>query len=506
MAVGSTMKSPFEQWANQNGIQAPNLVIDEFDGERGVIARQTLSPSERVLAVPSNLALQVTTVEPCPSWADEAIWRSAPWYQRLALSMLHEEAQGSASSLSPWLAEIPKSFTTPIFWNEAELTLLGYAPVVASVASQRAEWDKLHEKLQGWGGSSCLSKRRDDLFRALSAVRSRSFSGPYARGNFRTSLVQLFVACTVAGAAAINGVDAEMSLNGFLAVMAYVISNDFVFSRFSNAKRYVLCPYIDMMNHAAARSATDVAYEYFSDKFAVVLDAATVPSGQQALICYGPRSNDALLQYYGFVESDNPHDEFVISREDFLIALADVTEVEPSNLRALADAKLPATFSFTRDGASGETLRAARLVLQPAEAAAASGRASLSVPSETSVNDALAAIADAQRVKLAALPSPFGTPQGFGAAAVTETPKKKQRGPKPKPAAAKVSHVVAEDATPALIAAFREEKQKVLSASVAAIQRRSADGARAGHFREPTDEIIAPEAASSAGLGMSRIS
>jgi len=295
MAVGSTMKSPFEQWANQNGIQAPNLVIDEFDGERGVIARQTLSPSERVLAVPSNLALQVTTVEPCPSWADEAIWRSAPWYQRLALSMLHEEAQGSASSLSPWLAEIPKSFTTPIFWNEAELTLLGYAPVVASVASQRAEWDKLHEKLQGWGGSSCLSKRRDDLFRALSAVRSRSFSGPYARGNFRTSLVQLFVACTVAGAAAINGVDAEMSLNGFLAVMAYVISNDFVFSRFSNAKRYVLCPYIDMMNHAAARSATDVAYEYFSDKFAVVLDAATVPSGQQALICYGPRSNDALL-------------------------------------------------------------------------------------------------------------------------------------------------------------------------------------------------------------------
>ena len=79
--------------------------------------------------------------------------------------------------------------------------------------------------------------------------------------------------------------------------------------------RYVLCPFIDMMNHASSRAATDVAYEYFTDNFAVVLDGQSVRSGTEAHICYGPQTNDALLQYYGFVEANNPHDTFQIEKE-----------------------------------------------------------------------------------------------------------------------------------------------------------------------------------------------
>jgi len=40
--------------------------------------------------------------------------------------------------------------------------------------------------------------------------------------------------------------------------------------------------------------------------------ADALPAGQQVYISYGDRSNDQLLQYYGFVEVDNPHDVYIM--------------------------------------------------------------------------------------------------------------------------------------------------------------------------------------------------
>ena len=34
--------------------------------------------------------------------------------------------------------------------------------------------------------------------------------------------------------------------------------------------------------------------------------------GEQVFISYGKQSNDSLLQYYGFVEPDIPHDTYVV--------------------------------------------------------------------------------------------------------------------------------------------------------------------------------------------------
>jgi len=41
-------------------------------------------------------------------------------------------------------------------------------------------------------------------------------------------------------------------------------------------------------------------------------DAGIVNKGNELFISYGARSNDQLLQYYGFVEEDNPHDVYVM--------------------------------------------------------------------------------------------------------------------------------------------------------------------------------------------------
>lgn len=39
---------------------------------------------------------------------------------------------------------------------------------------------------------------------------------------------------------------------------------------------------------------------------------ASFDAGDQAFVSYGPVSNDDLLQYYGFVERENPLDTYVL--------------------------------------------------------------------------------------------------------------------------------------------------------------------------------------------------
>ncbi len=54
-----------------------------------------------------------------------------------------------------------------------------------------------------------------------------------------------------------------------------------------------------------------MAFEYFRDRFSAEA-GDPVAAGQQAFITYGRQGNDRLLQFYGFVEADNPADTYVI--------------------------------------------------------------------------------------------------------------------------------------------------------------------------------------------------
>jgi len=68
-----------------------------------------------------------------------------------------------------------------------------------------------------------------------------------------------------------------------------------------------MCPLIDMFNHKAS-CTSEASFNYFSGKF----ELRTQPcrSGEQIFISYGKQSNDRLLQFYGFVETDNVHDSY----------------------------------------------------------------------------------------------------------------------------------------------------------------------------------------------------
>ncbi len=78
-------------------------------------------------------------------------------------------------------------------------------------------------------------------------------------------------------------------------------------------KRYALAPGIDLCNHRS-NAAADVSFEYFRERF-VVRSKEAVEKGEQLFISYGQRDNDKLLQYYGFVEDQNPNDVYVFGEE-----------------------------------------------------------------------------------------------------------------------------------------------------------------------------------------------
>lgn len=67
-----------------------------------------------------------------------------------------------------------------------------------------------------------------------------------------------------------------------------------------------------MANHVGVGATGNVAFEYFSDGFSLSAVEPGLTLGSEMYISYGPRNNDQLLQYYGFVEENNVHDVYIL--------------------------------------------------------------------------------------------------------------------------------------------------------------------------------------------------
>lgn len=70
-----------------------------------------------------------------------------------------------------------------------------------------------------------------------------------------------------------------------------------------------MAPMVDMMNHSC-EVKSDLSYDFFRDDY-IVVSSGDVEKGDQVMMNYGNQSNDTLLQFYGFVEEDNPNDVYV---------------------------------------------------------------------------------------------------------------------------------------------------------------------------------------------------
>lgn len=142
-------------------------------------------------------------------------------------------------------------------------------------------------------------------------INSRAFSGAYSGSAFNP----IPYATSVALVALYLGLGLgtiEQAANGAALVVCGSILKDFVLPKLLKKQKYVICPLIDMANHRGVGASGNVAFEYFSDGFSLSVLEPGVSQGSEMFIQYGPRNNDQLLQYYGFVENDNVHDVYIL--------------------------------------------------------------------------------------------------------------------------------------------------------------------------------------------------
>jgi hypothetical protein len=134
------------------------------------------------------------------------------------------------------------------------------------VKEQQRTWASLYEQVSK-AQLSLAPITQQELYWAMSCVRSRSFSGPYIGSTLSDrlrlgGLVGLLVLFnTLTGLA-----DLQQSLSAAIAVFVFNLMYELILSR--SLKQYAMCPVVDLLNHSGA-TASEVAYDYFADMYRV---------------------------------------------------------------------------------------------------------------------------------------------------------------------------------------------------------------------------------------------
>jgi len=305
----------FSEWSSGQGIQSDKLALAEFDGGlRGVAASAGVGAGETVISVPAASVLRViggNTRLPAKlqGYVTEQTWRDAEWWGQLALLLLWEKGTGREASSEPskftrWIDVLPQSMSTPLHWSEADIDELQYQPLVSKCIRQRTAWKVLFKQVQ----KDNAGIGQDEFYLACEMARSRAFSGPYVN---RLPKDQMFLTgLLVAVSTQLNILDAGKAAIGTAAVILWIVANTLLVPRIFGLTHYVMAPMIDMVNHnGAPGAAAGVTYQALQATFEVVAAKSYSP-GDQVYISYGERSNDQLLQYYGFVEPNNSNDVY----------------------------------------------------------------------------------------------------------------------------------------------------------------------------------------------------
>ena len=312
--------SSLTDWSEMNEIKTGGVKIESMGEESGLglVASQTVPAGSVVTTVPSNVALTVeipggpddlSVTDLC---SDRRAFRKLPWFVQFSLYLFKldkiSNSKGDSISMGPWLESLPRSFDTPIHWSKSNVADLQYKHMGDLIDRQNEAWKDFYSQLQSY--ANIPNMKWEDFLWGCECARSRAFSGAYTGSAFDPK-IYAFTLALVTIYVGLNLGTIEQAANGAGLVLCFSILKDFVLPKFFKTKKYVICPVIDMCNHRSVGASAQVAFEFFSDAYSLAADVQ-VNSGDQVFISYGSRSNDQLLQYYGFVEQDNPHDVYVM--------------------------------------------------------------------------------------------------------------------------------------------------------------------------------------------------
>lgn len=133
------------------------------------------------------------------------------------------------------------------------------ALLACQVMEQQKEWADLYTKLQTGLAAGSGPVTSADFFWALSAVRSRTFSGPYVASTL-SDWIRLagFVAALIVGNTLLGSIDLTRSLGAAAAVFVFNILYEVILS--NKLKQYAMCPVIDLLNHSSSETVGCTQY------------------------------------------------------------------------------------------------------------------------------------------------------------------------------------------------------------------------------------------------------
>ena len=316
--------TPLTEWARENDIKLGGVeIVATKTSGLGLYSTQTLNSNDIVIQVPTKLTLSVESptdyniaMEKKLFSSNPKAYRNSPWWAALSIQLNYYDKVDSVNQsaggvdMKAWMNSLPRAYDTPLHWSESSLNELQYRPMLDAVALQKRVWRKQYDDLVASSSEFASRISYEDFVWGCETARSRAFSGAYSGSAFNP-IPYATVALLVAIYIGLGIGSVEQAANGAALVVCGSILKDFVFPKLLKAQKYVICPLIDMANHVGVGATGNVAFEYFADGFSLsALDA--VSKGSEIFISYGPRNNDQLLQYYGFVESSNVHDVYIL--------------------------------------------------------------------------------------------------------------------------------------------------------------------------------------------------
>ncbi|KAI9507469.1 SET domain-containing protein [Russula earlei] len=281
------------------------LTFAQIDGLGwGALALRDLQQGHTLFSIPRHLTLSTRTSS-LPSLIGEADWKRHGLHigwSGLILCLMWEAAQGSSSRWSTYLASLPITFNTPMFWSSEDVEQLRGTAIIERIGREQAENDYLNKVVP-------LLKNRTDYFGDEHANLHYSLEAYHIMGSrilSRSFQVEAWSATyNVDTSQTPPHEDPEMSLDKHSPQALDDNSSDEDEDKDSDdgenddPANVAMVPLADMLN---ARYDCENAKLFYEEHFLRMATTRSIRRGEQIWNTYGDPPNSDLLRRYGHVD------------------------------------------------------------------------------------------------------------------------------------------------------------------------------------------------------------
>lgn len=343
-ALRSISKSDSKVLEFYKGVISPKVERVEVGDEGGtkeslrcLIINEKVDKGEILINLPAPNALfaneDIDDSSDCPLPDDGKLielWKKMKGTSRLSIKLMLEKRKNEKSAYHNYICDLPEKIDIPLCWESDTVARLGkyYKPLGYAIEKQQQQWSGLYKSLISTTSSFTEQNLSYGSFVwAMAIVRSRAFQGIGGMGGGNLERVRLFfsIASLLAGVLTYMTASSSSDQELYTLVWGSVAVLSLTPSLFASQMTLsVLIPMVDSANHDSKNPTGTLALEPSMGAFVVRARETVTKIPSQLTISYGNRNNDNLLQYFGFVESNNPHDHFIICDSLRLLGSLDV--------------------------------------------------------------------------------------------------------------------------------------------------------------------------------------